>query len=899
VTKTLCIRFAGPLLAALSFQCLSLATEVRVEIGRTKNPDAIGRATDFAARDFAKHVSAFSSGLTASLRRAGLLKVKLAIPTRVVLTDQGHDLLFRGRGGGDIQPVFATSGTRVFEQTYREYLQRVFTAAKPVMNTVFGVPAVGGSVRVHNYDADIQDRYAVGGGYYVPNGANGPEIRFPIYNNKVSAGVNYVHTLLLAYMGNKQYPWDAYNEGLVRAATMIVCRTPGALPDSPDPDQIEAALTSVYDVGSFYDLYNNVGIGGPQFIADNLLNTRLPIGGSTGGVFLLRYQMAGSTWAKVGMRYPGFIADYNARYYANPSLYQTTNQLETLAQLSLDTVSGTNNTKIEGLSFSDWAQRQAILDTRLTPGLKLVTNPIPLFAQAGSSDFGVFDIVLNAFLTKENGDEVLLSGSSFPIFWRPDYTRFFASAQDDVVRIAGAYGSVTPNFVGDTFTGKPYRVVVDIPWLGKTARTVLPAGAFSTGTNPDPNTIYGSLFGMDDPGALPYKVNVSWLGGSKIGIPVTNFAFGFNITDPNFLNSGPITVRVLQGASEVLRREIVKSVGSLALTLVPQTTDTSYTFTRPNRLEMKSLPLDPYRPNPADILGLTDPETLFGRWNSNLGRYDLYPDEGEFRSGLGYWLRPATAASRTVKGRSVPRTAVAVSLSPGWNQVAVPFNATTTTASVLVTVATEAVGTYAEAVSDGTLGTTFFQFSATPGNPDAGTMVPANSFEPGKAYFVRVNRAEGAVLVFVPPGGPNKPQTRGHKIPNYHVLWETKITMMDRQGNISPVTIGQAQGAGRGFDPALDSDLPPLMPGFQIAVRNRSMMFKDMRAANTNESYDLELKGLKTGERYALRFQPRVGSKTLALTDRGVTQGVSSNTDYVFVANATTMKMTLATGNGR
>lgn len=889
----------GPLVVALAVSCTSFATEIRVEISRSRTPGAIEAATDDAARDFAKHASALSSGLTHSLRRAGILQGKLAIPTRVVLTDRGRDLPFKGREAGDIQPTFDTSGTRVFEQTYKEYLQRVFTAARPVMNTVFGKPAVGGPVRIRNYDADIQDRYAVGGGYYVPNGANGPEIRFPIYNNKVSAGVNYVHTLMLAYMANKQYPWDAYNEGLVRAATMIVCRTPGALPDSPDPDQIEAALTSLYDVGSFYDWYNNVGIGGPRFIAPNLLNTKLPIGGSTGGIFLLRYQMAGTTWAKVALRYPGFIAEFNKRYYLNPSLYQTTAELEALAQLSLNTVSGTANTKIEGLSFSDWAQRQAILDTRLTPGLKLVLNPVPLFGQAGTTDFGVFDIVLNAFQTAANGDEVLLSGSSFPIFWRPDYTRFFASAQDDVIRIAGAYGSVTPNFLGDTFGGKPYRVVVDVPWLGKVARTTLPAGAFSTGDNPDPNTFYGSLLGFDDPGAIPYKVNVSWVGGSKVGIPVTNFAFGFNITDANYLNSGPITIRVLQGANEVLRREVVKSVGSIAVNLTPTTTETSYSLSRAAKLEMKGLPLEPYRPNPADILGLSDADTLFGRWNSNLGRYDLYPSEGEFRSGLGYWLRPPSAATRIVKGRSVPNTPIAVSLSPGWNQVTVPFNSVTPTTNVLVTVSTEAVGTYAEAVADGTLGTTIFQYVPSAGNPDSGSTTPASNFEPGKAYFVRVNRAEGAVLIFVPPGGANKPNTRGRDKPVYHRSWEFKVTLMDRPGKTSPVTIGQAYGATRNFDPALDSDFPPLMPGFQLAVRNRSLMFKDIRQALTDETFELELTGLNKGEKYALRFQPVLGTKQLRLTDRGVSQGISSNYDYTFTATGATMRMTLFTAGSR
>jgi len=898
VTKTLRNRLAGPLCAALFFSCSAVATEIRVEIGSTRAPYAVGRATDNAARDFARHVSALGSGVLEAQRKAGFLKGKLAIPTRIVLTDHGHNLPFRGRGPGDLVPTFDASGNRSFEASYKQYLQRVFTAAMPVMDSVFGMPAKGGVVRVRNYDADIQDRYAVGGGYYVPNGP-GPEIRFPVYNNKVSAGVNYIHTLLLAYMADKQYPWDAYNEGLARAATMIVCRTPGALPDNPDKDQIEAALASVYDVGAFYDWYNNVGIGGPQFIAPNLLNIPLPLGGSTGGIFLLRYQMSGTAWAKVAIRYSGFLAQMNSRFYANPSLYQTTAELEALAQTALDAAAGTANTPIEGLKFTDWAQRQAILDTRLTPGLKLVAEPLPIVAQAGSSDFGVFNVVLNAFTTKANGDEILLAGSCFPIFWRPDYSRFFTSAQDDVLRIAGAYGSVTPNFPGDTFQQKPYRVTVDLPLFGKTARTFLPSGTYSLGGDPTPKSFIGTLIGVPDAGTVPYKVNVAWLGGSKNGIAVSNFAFGYDITDAGFLAAGAITVRVLQGTTEVIRREIVKTPGQLALNLAPTESVTSYTLARPNRLDMKSLPLDPFRPNPADILGLADNDTLFAHWNSNFARYDLYPDEGEFRSGLGYWVRPATAANRVVKGLSFPRTPVAVSLNPGWNQVAVPFNSTITTTSVLVTVSTESIGTYAEATDDGTLGTTIFQFSPDTTDKDAGTMIPATSFEPGKAYFVRANRPEGAVLIFVPPGGPNKTRSRGGSIPVYHLVWETKVSLLDANGKSCNVSIGQAGGASRGFDPALDSDLPPMMPGMQIAVRNNLFMFRDMRQSGTAESYVLDLKGLIPGKRYALRFKPIAGSKQLGLDDRGNVVGVSSNQDYGFVASSSSMRMTVMAGRNQ
>lgn len=867
--------------------------ELRVEIGSARAPEVWGSSADRAVRDFAKRVSGHSKGYRASLSRAGLLQTKLVMPTRVILTDRGTKLAFKGRGGSDIVPTFDTTGTRVFPADYKAYLERVFTAAKPAMNAVFGSPAVGGTVRIKNYDADIQDRYAVGGGYYVPNAPTGPEVRFPVYNNRVSAAINYIHTLLLAYMADKQYPWDAYNEGLARAATILVARTPGSIPDSPDPDQIEDALAGLYDVGQFYDVWNKVGLGGPRFIAPNLLNTTLPIGGSTGGVFLLRYQMAGSAWSKVAVRYNGFVAEFNKRFYANPGAYTSLATLEQLGQQVLDFLSGTTGTTIEGLSFSAWAARQSVLDTRLNPGLRLLPVALPLVAQSGTSDFGVFDIVLNAFKILPNGDEILLSATAYPIYWRPDFTRHFTTAQDDVVQVAGAYGSVTPNFPSSEFQGQPYRITVDLPLSGKVARVTVPAGSYSTGSNANPSTFYGSVSGLPNPGSTPYRINLSWVGGALNGIAVTNNAFGAKISDANYLRPGPVTVRVLQGTATVMTREVVKSKGGLMLDLVPPESFIAHSFSLAARLTTLGLPVEPLRPNAADVLGLPDGQTLVARWDSTIGRYQLYPDDGEIKQGAGYWVRPPSAINRTVIGRSVPGIPFAVSLNPGWNQVSVPFNATLPFTSVSVTVAAEAIGTYEQAVDDGTLGPTVFQFQ--PGsNLDEGTMVPATTFAPGRSYFVRANRPEGAVLVFTPPGGTRKTGGgSGRRAPNYTKTWDMKVALMDSRGTQCGVTLGQAAGATNNLDLVIDSELPPTKNGFQLTSYNGRTMFTDFRPTGSRPFFDLRLKGLRVGQRYILRFKPSTSIPGFVLRDGSRTLTVSSNQDYGFVATGTTRRVTL------
>ena len=76
---------------------------------------------------------------------------------------------------------------------------------------------------------------AVVGGFYLDdNGSGEREIRFPVYAAPEAAAVNFVHCLLLAYLGSKDYGFDAFSEGLVRASTMRIARTAGALPASLD-----------------------------------------------------------------------------------------------------------------------------------------------------------------------------------------------------------------------------------------------------------------------------------------------------------------------------------------------------------------------------------------------------------------------------------------------------------------------------------------------------------------------------------------------------------------------------------------------------------------------------------------------------------------------------------------
>ncbi len=907
------------------------ATELRVEIGGTRSTASWETTVEQAVKSYARR----TAQLTKREREARKIKVQFSLPLRVVLTQNGQPLpvvATRSRAPEDIVPTFDATGSRAFSEAYRQHLEATFTQARPVMNSVFGIPKTPGAVRIKNYDADIQDRLAVSGGYYVPNAPTGPEIRFPVYNSSVAASINYIHCLLLAYQGTTPYFADAFNEGIVRAATMSIVRTAGSLPNSPSSDQVEATLDSLYDVTAFYDWYNQPGLGAQPFIAPNLLSQTLPPGGSTGGAFLLRYQMAGSAWSKVLTEYPGFANEFNKRYYASPAIYQNEAALVDLGQDTINFLSGGGTATVEGLPFAAWVERQSILDTSRTPGNKVVVQPFPIAPISGSSDFGVFGLIINAWRTLPNGDETLLSGQCYPIFWRPDDVRFFTSTQEDVVGITGAYGSAAPNFPGDNFGNQKYRVTVDAPFQGQIARAYIPAGAVATGANTTENNFYGTLVGLPAvSGSTSYRIQVDWTGGSNTSITAQNFAFGARITDASFDRAQMLTVKVfrVQGATvnEVISRRVAKGQGPIALDLRPSNAETSYTFSRQARLSFFGLPIQPYRPLTSTVLAQTESETLAASYNPSTGKYELYPDEGRLTHGLGAFIRPSTAQSVTVRGRTSPSTLMTVHLRPGWNAITSPFTTEVPFTQVNVTSATESLSTWTEA--QGTiLGTTIFAFQGDSINMDSGTFQPATSFKPGQAVYVRALRAEGAVLVFHPSALPTSNDIANSNIVLERPLvpvkitlfgekyrpkatsqwnftprrWEAQVTVKSPSFVTSTAIIGQASNGSKGFDPSEDAELPPFVsPGFQASIVNGQGLFKDIRVYGIKETFTVKLDGLIVGQQYRVTLDIIAGSPALKIYDPTTrqTETVQDGMTFTFNAIAPTQTFDITSGGIR
>lgn len=873
-------RFWIPLLCALAGASVATAqTGLNVEIGTSRSRDENLWRADQVAAAYSRNIYALTKWpIELQCRALGRPNLGLSAPLTIHLTVNGQRLGSpQTRDGEGISIAFDSSGPGSFPLAYRQLLESVFSTAMPAIQAIFGSPSWSGAVRVTNFDVDIGDRQAVTGGYFVPNNGQGQaEIRFPIYNSPEAAAVNFVHCLCLAFLGSKSYPFDAYNEGIVRASTMRIARIPGAMPPNLDPELIEAVLENSYDVGTFYDWYNQPALSGPTFIAPNLLAAPLPIGGSLGGIYLLRFQMAGTAWQKVLVEHPAFAATFNALYYANPAQYQSAAALEGLAQTALNSLAGPNST-IEGRSFSQWARRQCILDVQASFGLKLHCQPFPVISGLGGADFGVFAVQATWFETLLTGDEVLLSSTAYPIFWSSEFFRLFTSAQDEQMDISGAYGAVVPNFPGDQFGGQPYRVAVDLPVQDQLARVYLPAGAVATAQNPTPNGVYGSVIGIIPELGVQHVVRISWPGGSLPDMPVTNFAFGARANDSAFLGSRTLTVdliRVVNGAETVLlSRRVNKGPGPLALDL---NLDDELVYTLPYTLPVGisafGWPLQIWRPHPTSVLGLDAAEILLGRWNPAKARYDLFPGCESFRIGHGYFVRLSQPlAGLTVVGSRSANTPTAVALRPGWNLIAPPVTTTATTNDVQVIVGRDSPRTWFDAVGS-VLGSEFFTFQ--PGAPDpvsqvpeTGVMVPATSFEPGRAYYVRVLSSEGATLLFSNTfrtrqmlGRPS----RGRPNPGG---WSLNLELTDGRTKTQAV-IGQTRTGTRAFDPREDSGLPPSMGGLVIMSQGSEPLYKDIRRLGRREAYRIQMDHLRKGALYILRVRrDHAGPSSFSITD--------------------------------
>lgn len=866
-------------LALMTASPVISATELTVDITPTRSQTDVEALVLESAKKFAKNAAILTRNERTFLSAQGHpLPGPFSFPISVALSRDGTRLGGgnRGRDGGDLVLQFGT-GADAFPENYKALLTDVFNAAKPTINAIFGLPSKGGVVLVRNYDNSIGDRDAVAGGIFLANNGSGiQEIRFPIYQDSFgfkneTVAVNFIHTLLLAYMSDKGFASDAYQEGLARAVTMRVVRTAGALPIGLDPVAIESVVQSTYDAGTHYDWWNQRALGAEQFIAPNLRSATLPVGGSVGGIYLLRHQMAGTAWYKVLTEYPSFASTFLALHYANPTADPKAQALSALASLG--------GSQIEGRGANDWIAHQGILQTANLPGPKLLTQPFAIASGLSGDDFGVFAIQSHFFSTDKQGNETLLSDHGFPVFWSQSFSRFSTSAQEDRIDLTLGYGSIVPNFPSDVADGKQYRVAVDIPVGDRNARTYLPAGSVATVSRPIPNDLYGSVIGLE-PGT--YSLDVSWPGGSKAGIPVENLAFGSSIPDASFQASGSVFLTLKSGGSPVFSRRVNKSIGPLAVNLIVGE-DTVVNTMVAKGLTFAGFGVEPLEGSVPAVLGIPEGLVLAARWNPTGNRYLFYPDCGSFELGAGYFLRMGQNQPLQFAARTFPKTPQFVALDPGWNVVVNPTSSAAMPADVQFVTGADTPTSFASAAGTN-VGVDFFEF--VPGSPDpvtgapeSGTMQKATLFAPGKPYFVRVLNPNGGGMLFGSTsrlGGDPGVNTRA---------WRTRI-VLSGFGEQAQASFGQARGATANFDNFFDSELPPSADGLQVSIGSRRLS-RDVRDYGPIHRFQVKLENLRVGKVYRLSFGPETGSTgKLKVLDpvNGIQKEYNRSGSYSFTA---------------
>lgn len=785
----------------------------------------------------------------------------MVLPMRVVLTQSGQDIRPKAQSRGPSPTItlnFASSGSTAYSAGYQAFLQSVYTSAKPLMDSLFGQPASGGTVNVSNFDAESDSRATFFGGYYLVSGTGGtPEIRFPEIANPEAAAAGFIHCLLLAYLGSSGYSYDGYQEGLCRAVTMQIIRD-GGLPSSVNAADAKSYLLDQYDVGPIYDWINAPALSANPFLAPNLRNVPLPTSGSTGGIFLLRYQAAGSAFQKVLAKYRFFARDLNAKVKADTTIGQSIAKLNTAGDQVLAAVSANS---IEGQTFSNWTKRQSVLNPSTFAGPKVLVAPTPLTTGLSGPDFGVFSLQIFAFTSQANGNENLGLGTLYPVFWDADFLRFRTSTQENAVVLDTGSGNLAPNFP-NLYAGQNYRTSIDLAFQDQHHRFYLPAGAIQRAGETSAKNLYGTVTGVLLQTGDTLAVQVTGTG-VNLTLPVTRWAFGGTLDATQLANARELrfdVIRTRLGVPTTVYSKFVNrgSDGPLAVSLQADEEGTYTTSAVSPGITMVGLPISGFDPTLTTALG--SPSSLLARYDSSSAGYLFGSQLGAQTQGHAYFVNNVAGSSAiSVAGRTFDKTPFAVALKPGWNMIANPFNEVLDFTKVQVVHASDDPLSWANAKGD-VIGLDIFEFvpganDPAAGFPQTGTLTAAANFQPRKGYYIRCLLPEGAILLFTP-------SALGRAVASQEVVTrQTGLKVDAFQGQqTSGVILGEAAGAANTLSSRFDSALPPLMGGLQLASTGKgSNLFRDTRAEGSNSTYTLRLDGLTPGQVTYLRISRLAG----------------------------------------
>lgn len=812
--------------------------------------DRVGRSPDAIDRLIRERVERATRAQIAAVRplirlykQMGLLPSDYRLPIchTVVLRQNGRLILpTRTRDGGlgnGTLTLQVQDGDNPFPPNYRDFLRDVANGVPSLVEAEYGKAARTLTITVVNYDDQMADRDAVVGGVY---DVSNSRFLFAIYSSREAAAVNLLYLIVRAFHADVGFAYDAWEEGFARAVTARIARGSAFRQlVGGSTDIINLTLDQSYDARPYYDAWNQPVLGGPSFIAPSLRQSPIPPG-TTGGLWLVRYQMAGSVWLKLAVEYPSFFREFNTRYYARytPGLEGNIPALLDIARETLSALSGSANPTVEGIPFDQWYRRQYILDTSVSYGRKLHAQMFPYISNPQPDEQAVFTVFLTYFQTTRtsNGgwDEALLNGTSYPIYWDFNYNRLTLSPQYERVDIREGTGTVVPSFVGSEVAHQ--RLTVDFSVGTENARVVYPSSKVQ-GVN-FRNNFFGVVYGLDN-GSVTID-----LGVEQKTVEVTRGAFGTVFSEQTMSREriARLTFFDAQGV-EVGRAQVNTGIGfQFVIARLQPATDT-FRLDLPAGLSMFSLPLRPYETDFAKLLNIPSNQLRLAHWRQERFNYVYYPETPAPAPGIGYFIRTVNPLSVTIQGEPAPTDRdFAIALQPGWNLVGHPFKEAVDLRNVRVVhqfsepviweTATESIGGEPPLV-----GSRVWTLSGS------GTYTSTTLLEPGKAYWVRVLRPEGVTLLIPPPsrGRSRMASSRASDEP----AWAMDLTLQSPAGG-AVITLGldTPTRARRAWAKA---EAPPALPGmtaFGVLTSEASaepLLIQDTRPLGGRQVWTLQV----------------------------------------------------------
>lgn len=712
------------------------------------------------------------------------------------------------------------------------------TILKPELKALLGPPLWsdtpnGGiaTVTVMNSDPLLGKGDDVIGALLVVTAVNNApvvQILFPTFSDPQTEFLAMAQSMAQAFHGPARVGYDAWEQGMARAATVIAAKDIGQFSGvTLDP-------TNGFYYTPYYDLMNQPPLGNNTFTpptqANGVFNRT-----TLSGMLIPRLEMSSMAWLKCYIENTSFFKNFNAAYFdafnANVAIRNDINALRTIAKGVRPTV--------EAQPFDAWYEQQFVLDTSVTPGPKIYAVATPTYPSPAGKDGGaaVFLIYYNTVLTADGlGDETNLNATVNPIYW--DYT--FANSltlgsASAAIPITDGFGAVAPYFtnIGGT-PADAMRVAMDFPVNREYVRVYFPTG--QTGTLDAPSDFSGVFVGVDS-GSL----SIQFDGAANKSTAVVQGEFGGNGVPSNNFSRDIFTFTAAGGTPLTYQRNILHRSGTAApiFKFVAPTPTVTVTHTFQAGPQMISLPVKPLSGDMAKALvappQTLDPNTLLlAQYRQDLAtadKYQRYPSMPTYQPGYGLWASFNLNLSSTVKGPSTDvEKDISVPLLFGWNQIGTPYNTTlnVTSADLTFSYLGSPAVPLSEAISNGWAATGIIGFSSASGYVDVltsvDTTVPKNAMEAWKGYWIRVTVTEGLTLTY---SNPNNRSARALKVsravsapPREIGAWSVPLALRDSNGSVSAAVFGQSVRGGETFTSKLDiASPPPFTRGAALGVR--------------------------------------------------------------------------------